>query len=128
MSFFNPIFGDSSHKDKAQSAAAWHPLTSFKQLEEIAESSCEKPVVIFKHSTRCGISRAVLKQFEAEFDARANAHFYLLDLLNFREISNGIAQQFRIRHESPQLLLIRNGECVYNASHGDILFGRLKLS
>lgn len=122
MSFFDSVFGGSPYKDNSQSASMWQPLTSLKQLEHIKESSHEKAVVIFKHSTRCGISRAVLKRFEADFDNSADADFYFLDLLRFREISNEMAQQFAVRHESPQILLIKNGKCVHDASHGDISF------
>ena len=67
MSFFNNIFGSDSHKDTAKSNVGWNELTDLKQLEEIASESSQIPVITFKHSTRCGISRMALKGFEAEY-------------------------------------------------------------
>lgn len=125
MSFLDSLFGNSSSKDTPQSNVPWHALTSIKQLDEIGVESETKTVVIFKHSTRCGISRSALKRFESEFDQAASATFYILDLLNYREISNEIALRFSVPHESPQLLLIKNSACIYNASHGDVSFSAL---
>ena len=97
----------------------WIPLTTESQLSEIKESSVTKPVVIFKHSTRCSIS-AVAKSRLERAAAPETISFYYLDLIKFRDISNRIATDFNIPHESPQILLIRNGECVYDESHSGI--------
>jgi bacillithiol system protein YtxJ len=86
----------------------WNALTDLEQLNEIISLSNEKPVVIFKHSTRCSISRMALKQFENEFDLSDKVTPYFLDLIAHREISNGIAS-FGVMHQSPQLLLIKEG-------------------
>jgi bacillithiol system protein YtxJ len=97
----------------------WIPLTTEKQLAEIREASAEKPVVIFKHSTRCSIS-AVAKSRLERAAAPEEISFYYLDLIKFRDISNKIAADFDVPHESPQVLLIRNGECIYDESHSGI--------
>ncbi|MEZ0006801.1 bacillithiol system protein YtxJ [Flavobacterium sp. 28YEA47A] len=124
MSFFDKFFGNtdkSDNKDTNQIGFNWNDLTELKQLDSIIEESEEKPVVIFKHSTRCSISRMALKNFEREYKADNNdASLYFLDLLNYRDISNEIAQRFHVIHQSPQLLLIKNGKSVYDVSHSAI--------
>lgn len=121
MSFFDSIFSGSTSKDTPQNQLHWNELTDLKQLEELEAESRNLPVIIFKHSTRCGISRMALKNWEREYDLpKEEASLYLLDLLNHREISNAIAEKFRVYHESPQLLLIRDGNVVHHSSHGDI--------
>jgi bacillithiol system protein YtxJ len=84
------------------------------------ELSHQQPVAIFKHSTRCSISRMALKQFENEFDMEGIVTPYFLDLINHRDISNEIATRFEVYHQSPQLLLIKEGKSIYDASHSDI--------
>lgn len=121
MSFFDKIFGDSNPKDTPQNGLEWNDLTNWKQLDEIVAESEHTPVIIFKHSTRCGISRMALKGFESGYRLpQARAKMYFLDLLNHRDISNAIAERFGVYHESPQLLLIQKGKAIYHTSHGDI--------
>lgn len=121
MSMFNKLFGDSTSKDTSSSNIVWKDLTQLKQLDEIVEESAEKPVVIFKHSTRCSISRMALKAFEREYAIEeAKAKPYFLDLLAHRDISNEIASRFNVQHQSPQLILIIDGKAVYTTSHSDI--------
>lgn len=120
MSFFNSIFGNSDNTETPKSNVNWTELTDIAQLMEIEAISNEKPVVIFKHSTRCSISRMALKQFEREYDLNEVADAYFLDLIAHRDISNEIAQRFGVYHESPQLILIKNGKAVYDVSHSDI--------
>ncbi len=117
MSLFS--FGSSS-KDSETSKVAWHQLTSMQQLEDLTEESKDHPVFIFKHSTRCSISRMALKQFERGFETDKTVTPYFLDLLENRDISNKISENFHVLHQSPQLLLLKNGEVVYHASHNDI--------
>lgn len=96
----------------------WHVLGTMDQLEAIIDESKEKPVVIFKHSTRCGISRGVLKLFERNYTyTDEQVKLYFLDLLQNRDISNEIATRFAVRHESPQMLIIRDGSVMYHNSH-----------
>lgn len=121
MSMFNKLFGDSTSKDTPSSNIVWNDLTQLKQLEDIIEESAETPVVIFKHSTRCSISRMALKSFEREYAIEeGKAKPYFLDLLEHRDVSNEIATRFDVQHQSPQLILIKNGKAVYNSSHSDI--------
>lgn len=97
----------------------WIQLESLEQLKEIKSS--EQFSLIFKHSTRCSISMMARKRFELEWDALPeDLNLYFLDLLRFREVSNSVAEIFDVYHQSPQLLLIRNGECIYETSHGEI--------
>lgn len=124
MSFFKKIVAG-TEENKPISKIEWKPLTDLKQLEAILQESNEKTVAIFKHSTRCGISRMVLKQFENEFQLHEEIELYLLDLLNHRDISNLIANRFEVQHQSPQLIVIKEGKSVYNASHESIVADEL---
>lgn len=94
----------------------WHPITQIEQLQEIIDKSAHTPQVIYKHSTRCSISLVVKNRLEKEAAPEA-VDFYFLDLLAYRPISNAIAEQFKVYHESPQVLVIKKGECVYDDSH-----------
>lgn len=120
MSIFNSLFGNSEEKKETANKINWIPLQFMGQLDEIVALSDQKPAVIFKHSTRCSISRFALKQFEKEFESEDNVDAYFLDLLEHRDISNEIASRFGVYHQSPQLLLIKNGQSVYDVSHSDI--------
>lgn len=97
----------------------WILLTEEEQLSDIKEKSKQQPVVIFKHSTRCSISAMAKSRLEREEPA-ANTLFYYLDLIRYRSVSNKIAEDFSVHHESPQILLIKNGECTYDESHNGI--------
>ena len=97
----------------------WIPLTDLNQLETIQDLSFTTPQVILKHSTTCSISKMSLARLERS-EAPSTIQFYYLDLLNYRAISNAIAEKFSVYHESPQILLIKNGECTYDESHGGI--------
>jgi len=120
MSFFNSIFGTSDNSDSPKNNIKWINLTDLKQLQEIENISGNKPVIIFKHSTRCSISRMALKQFERDFEFSESIDAFFLDLIAYRDISNEISERFNVYHESPQLILIKNGKAIYNASHSDI--------
>ena len=126
MSVFNSIFGKSENPSSSTSKINWIPLKDLGQLNEIVAISNEKPVVIFKHSTRCSVSRMALKQFENEFDLEDKVDAYFLDLLEYRDISNEIASRFGVYHQSPQLLLFKEGKSIYDVSHSDIDAGELK--
>ncbi|PVW13533.1 bacillithiol system redox-active protein YtxJ [Marixanthomonas spongiae] len=105
----------------------WHMLSKMEQLDEIVEESKKQAVAIFKHSTRCGISRMVLKQFEKEYDLNENQlKLYFLDLLQNRDISTEIANRFKVHHESPQLIVLKGGKVVYHDSHQGIDANHLK--
>ena len=105
----------------------WIPLVSVEQLPDIVERSTEVPCFVFKHSISCPISALSKHRLEHYWDlAESRAEFYFLDLIRHRDVSNLVAGTFQVRHESPQVLLIRNGQCVYHASHLDITAGTLQ--
>ena len=123
MNLFKSIFGSA---DTENSKIDWRPLTDIGQLNEIINESTQKPVAIFKHSTRCGVSRMSLKEFESEFDLHDFVTPYFVDLLENQQVSAAIEKRFGIEHQSPQLILIKNGEPIYDASHGNIYADDLK--
>lgn len=105
----------------------WKNLDDVNQLETIEETSTEKTVVIFKHSTTCGISQHALHKLESAWDIEdGQIDFYYLDLLNHRKISNEIANRFGVIHQSPQILVIKDGKSVYDISHNGISLETLK--
>jgi bacillithiol system protein YtxJ len=126
MSFFKNIFSGSETQNDSKDKINWNNLTDLGQLNEIFTLSNDKPVAIFKHSTRCSVSRMALRQFENEFDLSDKVTPYFLDLIAYRDVSNEIENRFGVIHQSPQLILIRDGKAVYNASHSDIDAGELQ--
>ncbi len=104
----------------------WHKLESLTDLEKIHSDSSGQPVLIFKHSTRCSISSAALARFERAWVGTSGIKPYYLDLLAHRDVSNAIASKYGINHQSPQALLIKEGVCVYDASHLSIDVDDLK--
>jgi bacillithiol system protein YtxJ len=129
MSFFKNIFKENvnSSKEEVNETAKFYTLDKMEQFDEIDEISQTKPVVLFKHSTRCSISRMALKQFDAEFNyPEEKIDWYLLDLLNHRDLSNEIASRYNVMHQSPQIVVIRNGKAVFNESHDSISAEDLK--
>jgi bacillithiol system protein YtxJ len=117
MGLINKIFGKTT--DSApKKALPWIQLTILEQLDEVEKQSFKKPVVIFKHSTRCGTSSMVLRHFTNDYSfPEEGVYLYFLDLLSYRDISNEIAVKFQVLHQSPQLLVIKNGQVVHHASH-----------
>ena len=103
----------------------WIALTTEAQTDQIKEESKHHPVVIFKHSTRCSISNMAENRLKNLKDI-GDATFYYLDLLQYRPISNKIAEDFKVHHESPQVLVIANGECVYDETHNGITVSELE--
>ncbi|WP_457269767.1 bacillithiol system redox-active protein YtxJ [Pedobacter sp. UYEF25] len=97
----------------------WVQLTSEQQLADIKKADGYS--VIFKHSTRCSVSMMAKRTFERDGDViPQDAILYFLDLIAFRDLSRQVAEMFDVQHQSPQVLLINNGECVLEASHSDI--------
>ena len=97
----------------------WTSLESTDQIDNIKHQQGYN--LIFKHSTRCSISMMAKRRFEMDWEALpADLPVYFLDLIKYREISNQIAQDFQVHHESPQMLLIKDGECILDQSHGEI--------
>lgn len=122
MGLFKTLFGTTRNEEKKErKQLPWRPLVSMVQLEEIAEKSNTKTQLIFKHSTTCGISSMVLNTFNANYDfSDDDFDLYFLDLHGNREVSNETGYKFQVMHQSPQLLVIRNGVVVAHSSHGGI--------
>ena len=120
MSIFNNIFGGNSNGSSLKEF--WNKIESSEDLEAAIEASKLGKVVIFKHSTRCMISKTVLRNFERQIESESVdlPKFYYLDLLNPRDISNEIAQKFSVVHQSPQIVVIENGQVIHHASHDNI--------
>ncbi|MDX1543648.1 MAG: bacillithiol system redox-active protein YtxJ [Christiangramia sp.] len=129
MGILNKLFSsDKNESQQQESKTPWIHLKTMEQLDKIEESSEEKTVAILKHSTRCGVSRMVLKMFDSEYDLEEKQpiELYYLDLISYREISNEIAERFNVRHESPQLIVLQNREVVHHSSHQGISANKLK--
>ncbi|MBT8262303.1 MAG: bacillithiol system redox-active protein YtxJ [Bacteroidia bacterium] len=122
------LFGSKEPSEKKEKKEIpWDRLTRIEQLDEIVEISKSVPVAIFKHSTSCGISRMALRQFEGSYDLEANQmRLFYLDLLSYREVSNEVSIRFQVIHQSPQLIVIKNGIAVHSASHHGIMTSRLQ--
>jgi len=116
------LFGSKNEGDKVEKdPIPWTRLTTVEQLDEIVKVSKTTPVAIFKHSTRCGISRMVLRNFEGTYDIEPNKmKLYFLDLIAFRNVSDEVGFKFQVMHQSPQLIVIKNGTTVAHASHHGI--------
>lgn len=106
----------------------WNSLTDVSQLDAIKEESFKHPVLIFKHSTTCSISATALNRLERNWKQEKVGELkpYYLDLLRNRALSTQIASTFDIEHQSPQVLLIKDGVCIYSATHFDISFKELE--
>ena len=111
------FFGSSS-KSETQTEAFWKKLNSVAQLKQVIEASENSRQVIFKHSTRCIISRTVLRNFEADWDeSKLKGGMYFLDLIEYRDVSNAIEELTGVQHQSPQLIVIEGGKAIMDRSH-----------
>jgi bacillithiol system protein YtxJ len=120
MGLIKKLFGGSS-EPKEEKILPWIPLSELQQLDAINKKSSVKTQVVFKHSTRCGVSRMVMNQFVDAYNlTEKDLDLYYLDLLNYRDVSNEVGYKFQVMHESPQILVIKNGVVVAHASHGQI--------
>lgn len=105
----------------------WKSIETELQLKAAMDESFEKPVVLFKHSVTCGISGGAKYGLEREWDFTSDElSFYYLDLLSFRSISNKIAADLGVTHQSPQVILLKNGKVVYDTSHHNISVAALR--
>ncbi len=120
MGLLKKIFGGEK-VEKEEKVLPWIPLNDLPQIDYIKKKSSIKTQVIFKHSTRCGISSMVQRQFINDYNfSEKDLDLYYLDILNYRQVSDEVGYKFQLIHESPQLLVIKNGELVAHASHGQI--------
>ncbi len=105
----------------------WIPLRSEQEIASIRERSQQVPCLIFKHSTRCNISSIAQYRLDDDWTfAPGEVEPYYLDLIQYRSVSNAVAEVFQVHHESPQVLLIVDGDCVYDASHLDVQVDEIK--
>ena len=103
----------------------WSLLSDENLLQDLVKLSFSEKVLVFKHSTRCSISTMSKNRLESIGEDSKIKNCFLLDILNYREISSKIESDFKVIHESPQVLIIQNGECIYNASHNEINWDRI---
>ena len=108
----------------------WIELNTFEQVEEIKKQSENNPILIFKHSTRCSTSRLTLDRLERNWNNQEMQAIrpYFLDLISYRQVSNLIADNFNVEHESPQVLIISKGQSVLDLSHFEIDYDNIKRS
>ncbi len=119
MGIFGKLFEKGEQKEKK--VLPWINLNSIEQLDNILERSKTRPQFIFKHSTTCGISRMVIGMFTEGYSFDENtADLYYLDLHAYRPVSDEVSAVFQVLHQSPQLLVIKNGTTVFHTSHGAI--------
>lgn len=119
MSFLDKILGKTSTPES--SPDFWKYIESEADLEKAIAESSERKVAIFKHSTRCHISKTVLRNFEREVqESPADVSYYFLDLLEYRPVSNKIEHDLDVVHQSPQLIVLKDGKAVNNMSHQGI--------
>ena len=106
----------------------WSELRSVNQIDKIKEESKENPVLIFKYSSRCSISQMALARLERNWIEAEMPVIkpYFLDLITYRDISNRIADEFQVEHESPQVLIIENERSIYDKSHMGIHYQEIK--
>lgn len=104
----------------ASKSIPWKDLTDLDQLEFILNDKSDRIHVLFKHSTRCGISSMAKKTFERGFEENEKVELWYLDLLQNRNISNEIANKTGVIHQSPQMIIIRNTEVLHDSSHHSI--------
>lgn len=126
MGFLQKLFGGSS-EPKDIKTLPWISLIETQQLDEILERSKTRPQLIFKYSTRCSISRMMMNSFVDTYELSENElDLYYLDIITYRAVSNAVAHKFNVVHESPQVLVIKHGAVVAQASHGAIAHLDLK--
>lgn len=104
----------------------WQDITTIESLNAVEAESHQKPILILKHSTRCSISDMAKNRLELYWENQAPMSGYYLDLIRYRSVSDEIAKRFGVRHESPQVLLLKNGKCIYHASHSEIDYKTIK--
>ena len=102
--------------------AEWKELTTVTEWEKVWEQSAEQPVLVLKHSTQCPISANAFKESEAylQNNPRDDVNYVLVKVIESRDVSNKIAADTGVKHESPQLLFVQNKQATWNASHWDI--------
>lgn len=115
------LFGKTKKEAMVREQFPWIPLSSIDHLMKVIATTNEKPVLFFKHSTRCGVSAMVRNTFEREWTSESTlCDLYYLDLLNHRDVSDKIVELTGLRHESPQVIVLWGSEIIYDATHSAI--------
>lgn len=126
MGWFSSKGKDKNEKKEEKPSIHWKNLTNLSQLDAILENRTDEKHLLFKHSTRCVVSSMAKRQLESEWPAdKSDIHVWYLDLLNHRDISNSIAEKTGIFHQSPQAIVLMNGQVLYAESHSDIAVRRI---
>jgi bacillithiol system protein YtxJ len=100
---------------------SWTNIISIDDLETIQMNSFRQPCLIYKHSSRCSISDIAFRRLQVYPESHSlNLALYFLDIIRFRSLSEAISTNYHVYHESPQVLVIFKGECIYDSSHLDI--------
>lgn len=116
-----------SKESSTRNSVQWIKLESVDQLMNLVKTTHEKPVLLFKHSTRCSISAMAKNNLERNWTSGSElCDAYLLDLLAHRDVSQKIAEITGIKHESPQAIVLQGDEIVYDASHSGIEARRIE--
>jgi bacillithiol system protein YtxJ len=122
MGFIKKIFNNNSVNNEP--LISWAMLDGIDNMTEIIDKSKNSTLIIFKHSTRCGISSSILRKFEKKTNTTSSTDkklFYFLNVIKHRDVSNEIEKRFSVRHESPQILIVKNNEVIKHDSHYSIL-------
>ncbi|WAC13806.1 bacillithiol system redox-active protein YtxJ [Dyadobacter pollutisoli] len=98
----------------------WITISSEEEVQNIYNSG--EYSIIYKHSPRCMTSLMAYRQLKSDVNSVPNVQVpvYIVDVIANRKESQSIASTFQVEHESPQLLIVKNGECLYDSSHEDI--------
>ncbi|MBO0324186.1 bacillithiol system redox-active protein YtxJ [Muricauda sp. CAU 1633] len=126
MGIFDSVFGKKEKSVEEKKQLPWIHLESLEQLDEIVKKSNGRPQVIYKHSMTCGISSMTLRMFNDSYEMDAQCDLYFLTIQSHREVSDAVSSKLDVRHESPQLLILKNGKVSFHTSHGAIAEINLK--
>lgn len=108
--------------------SSWNQPDNSLNIDDLRKKSQQNPVLIFKHSTRCGTSHAIKSHLEDDYDQYlSDLDFYYVDLIKYRPLSDNIADELNVQHQSPQVILLMNGEVVYHTSHQAINAEKIKI-
>jgi bacillithiol system protein YtxJ len=124
MGIFDKIFGNKKVEvPEPQEKLEWFQIASVADLDAAIEYSQHQPILLFKHSTRCSISSSALDRLQRNWKGlEVNVKAFYLDLLSHRDISSDIAAKLQVEHQSPQMIIVKDGKAIFNASHMDISF------
>jgi bacillithiol system protein YtxJ len=128
MGIFDKLFGSKEDEFKPSAGELeWYNLGSISDLEAAISYSHKEPILLFKHSTRCSISSSALERLKRNWSGQSvKVRSFYLDLLNHKDVSQEIATRLGVEHQSPQMLLVKDGVAVFNSSHMDIDFNDVK--